>query len=95
MGTRHNARGVQAMIEKNISSPTSNTHAARTQPTQPVLFLLLFPTWAWKPLLIALTDRRLPHDSHAMKKIRFSFVSRVSGDLQVLQVTYSTGRERV
>ena len=25
-----------------------------------------------------------------MKKIRFSFVSRVSGDLQVLQVTYST-----
>lgn len=25
-----------------------------------------------------------------MKKIRFSFVSSVSGDLQVLQVTYST-----
>lgn len=56
----------------------------------PVLFLLRLPTWAWKPLLIALTDRLLPHDSQAMKKIRFSFVSRVSNDLQVLQVTYST-----
>ena len=39
---------------------------------------------------MALTDLLLPHDSQAMKKIRFSFVSRVSGDLQVLQVTYST-----
>jgi len=80
----------KATTKKNISSPSSNIHAARTQATQPVLFLLLFPTWAWKPLLMALTDLRLPHDSHAMKKIRFSFVSRVSGDLQVLQVTYST-----
>lgn len=52
--------------------------------------LLRLPTWAWNPLLIGLTLRRLPHDSHAMKKIRFSFVRRVSGDLQVLQVTYST-----
>ena len=39
---------------------------------------------------MALTDLLLPHDSQAMKKIRFSFVRRVSGDLQVLQVTYST-----
>lgn len=53
-----------------------------------VAFLL--PTWAWKPLLIALTDRREPHDSQDMKKIRFSFVRSVSGDLHVLQVTYST-----
>lgn len=36
------------------------------------------------------TERLEPHDSHDMKKIRFSFVSNVSGDLQVLQVTYST-----
>jgi hypothetical protein len=39
---------------------------------------------------MALTDRLLPQDSQAMKKIRFSFVSSVSSDLQVLQVTYST-----
>jgi hypothetical protein len=39
---------------------------------------------------MALTDLLLPHDSQAMKKIRFSFVRRVSGDLHVLQVTYST-----
>lgn len=36
------------------------------------------------------TLRLLPHDSQDMKKIRFSFVRSVSGDLQVLQVTYST-----
>lgn len=40
--------------------------------------------------MIGFTLLRLPHDSHDMKKIRFSFVSSVSGDLQVLQVTYST-----
>jgi hypothetical protein len=57
---------------------------------QPVLFLLLLPTWAWKPLLIAFTDRLEPQDSQAMKKIRFSFVRSVSGDLHVLHVTYST-----
>ena len=57
---------------------------------QPVLFLLLLPTWAWKPVLIAFTDRLEPQDSQATKKIRFSFVSRVSGDLHVLHVTYST-----
>ena len=56
----------------------------------PVLVLLLFPTWAWKPVLTALTDRLEPHDSHEMKKIRFSLVRSVSGDLHVLQVTYST-----
>lgn len=39
---------------------------------------------------MALTDRREPHDSQDMKNIRFSLVRRVSGDLQVLQVTYST-----
>ena len=61
-----------------------------TPTAQPVLFLLLLPTCAWKPVLIVLTDRLEPHDSHAMKKIRFSFVRRVSGDLHVLQVTYST-----
>ena len=44
--------------------------------------------------MIALTDLLLPHDSQAMKKIRFSFVRSVSGDLHVLQVTYSTVVER-
>lgn len=39
---------------------------------------------------MALTDRREPHDSQDIKNIRFSFVRRVSGDLHVLQVTYST-----
>lgn len=39
---------------------------------------------------MGLTERLDPHDSHDMKKIRFSFVSSVSGDLHVLQVTYST-----
>src|SRR5258708_38208083 len=56
----------------------------------PVRFLLRLPTWAWKPVLTAFTDRREPQDSQAMKKIRFSFVRRVSGDLHVLHVTYST-----
>ena len=60
----------------------------------PVLFLLLFPTCAWKPVLMALTERLEPHDSQDMKNIRFSFVRSVSGDLHVLQVTYSTVREQ-
>jgi hypothetical protein len=59
----------------------------------PVLFLLLFPTWAWKPVLMALTERREPQDSHDMKKIRFSFVKRVSADRQRAQVTYSSERQ--
>ena len=54
----------------------------------PTFFLR--PTWAWKPLLIAVTDLLEPHDSHDTKKIRFSFCNTVSGDLHVLQVTYST-----
>jgi hypothetical protein len=54
----------------------------------PVFFLR--PTWAWKPLLMVLTERREPHDSHDMKKMRFSFVRSVSGLLHVLHVTYST-----
>ena len=80
-----------------MSSNTQSTWTEETAITktskrkgQPVLFLLLFPTCAWNPLLMALTDLLLPHDSQAMKKIRFSLVRRVSGDLQVLQVTYST-----
>lgn len=55
-----------------------------------IYFLTRLPTCAWKPLLIALTDLLDPHDMHDMKKIRFSFVRRVSKDLHVLQVTYST-----
>lgn len=39
---------------------------------------------------MGLTLRLLPQDSQDMKKIRFSFVSSVSGDLHVLHVTYST-----
>lgn len=57
---------------------------------QPVLFLLLLPTCAWKPVLIVATERLDPQDSHDMKKIRFSLLRRVSGDLHVLHVTYST-----
>ena len=60
---------------------------------QPVLFLLLLPTCAWKPVLIVATERLDPQDSHDMKKIRFSLLSRVSGDLHVLHVTYSTAAE--
>ena len=72
-----------------------NVHNTRPYgPAQPVLFLLLFPTCAWKPVLIALTERLEPHDSQDMKNIRFSFVRSVSGDLHVLQVTYSTVREQ-
>ena len=56
----------------------------------PVRFLLRLPTCAWNPVLTAFTDRREPQDSQAMKKIRFSFVKSVSGDLHVLHVTYST-----
>lgn len=41
---------------------------------------------------MVLTERRDPHDSQDMKNIRFSFVRRVSGDLQVLHVTYSTAK---
>lgn len=37
------------------------------------------------------TVRVDPHASHWRKNSRFSLVSRVSADLQVLQVTYSTG----
>lgn len=88
------------MIQQMYEPPTiqhvgpnsdSETATATRQDIYPVLFLLLFPTWAWKPDLIALTDRLEPQDSQAMKKIRFSLVRSVSGDLQVLQVTYSTG----
>jgi len=43
---------------------------------------------------MALTDRLDPHDMQDMKKIRFSFVRRVSKDLHVLQVTYSTIEQR-
>lgn len=59
-------------------------------PAQPCIFLLL-PTWAENPVLIAVTDLREPQELHVMKYRRFSpLLSSVSGDLQVLQVTYST-----
>ena len=80
-------------IHTNLHCNRSNSYISRyptKKKNQPVLFLLRFPTCAWNPLLMALTDLLLPHDSQAIKKIRFSFVRRVSGDLQVLQVTYST-----
>lgn len=79
-----------AVQHVNVPDSGSKTATASQQNSYPVLFLLLFPTWAWKPDLIALTDRLEPQDSQAMKKIRFSLVRRVSGDLHVLQVTYST-----
>ena len=69
----------------------ATAYTARDNPTlQPVLFLLRLPTCAWKPVLIAFTERLEPHGSQDMKNIRFSFVRSVSGDLHVLQVTYST-----
>ena len=48
----------------------------------------------WKPDLIAETDLVEPQDSQAMKNNRLSLVSKVSGDLQVLQVTYSTRKNQ-
>lgn len=44
---------------------------------------------AWKPVLIAETDRLLPQLSHEINHTRFSLARSVSGLLQVLQVTYS------
>lgn len=53
----------------------------------------LLPTWAEKPVLIAVTLRLEPHELHVRKYRRFSpLLSSVSGDLHVLQVTYSTER---
>lgn len=53
--------------------------------------LFLLPTWAEKPALMAVTLRLLPHELQLTKYNRFSpRTSSVSGDLQVLQVTYST-----
>ena len=46
--------------------------------------------WALKPVLIAETDRVEPQDSHWTKYKRLSLLKIVSGDLQVLHVTYST-----
>src|SRR6201996_6627007 len=55
------------------------------------LSLFLLPTWAVKPLLIAVTDRLDPQFRHSTKYSRFSpFSNLVFGLLHVLQVTYST-----
>jgi len=43
-----------------------------------------------KPVLIVDTDLTAPQASQCKKKIRLSFSKMVSGDLQTLQVTYST-----
>lgn len=52
---------------------------------------LRLPTWAEKPVLMAVTLRRLPQELQVMKLSRFSpLTSSVSGERQVLQVTYST-----
>jgi hypothetical protein len=54
--------------------------------------LRLLPTCAEKPVLMAVTLLRDPHELQVMKYSLFSpLLSSVSGDLQVLQVTYSTG----
>lgn len=53
--------------------------------------LLRLPTCAEKPVLIAVTLRRLPHELQVTKYRRFSPLLRsVSCDRQVLQATYST-----
>lgn len=84
-------------VERNaVSTYTRGTIGYSILPSlvgpanQPVLFLLLLPTCAWKPVLMVATERLDPQDSHDMKKMRFSLLRRVSGDLQVLHVTYST-----
>lgn len=51
-----------------------------------------FPICAVKPDLMAVTDLLLPHELHVTKYSLFSpLLSSVSGERQVLQVTYSTG----
>ncbi len=45
---------------------------------------------AWKPDLMAWTERRLLHVLHWRKHRRASFCSRVSFDLHTLQFTYSS-----
>ena len=54
-----------------------------------ILFLL--PTWAEKPVLMAVTERLEPQLLQVTKYSLFSpLLSSVSGLRQVLQVTYST-----
>lgn len=83
-----------------------NIHITHLNPSLAYAALILFPICAWKPVLIADTDRprknmstqfmvakkhiRDPHDSQVIKYSRFSLSRIVSGDLQILHVTYST-----
>lgn len=75
----------------NHCYPLQNAIQAKIHYMQVYYFLGRLPICALKPVWIALTDLLDPQDMHDMKKILFSFVSRVSKDLHVLHVTYSTG----
>lgn len=76
--------------ETQISKKSQTSQIHRNNPLQPCIFFLL-PTWAEKPVLMAVTDRLDPHELHVIKYRRFSpLLSSVSGDLHVLQTTYST-----
>lgn len=70
-------------------------HRKRGKETKYIYAFIFFllPTWAEKPVLMAVTDRREPQLLQVTKYRRFSpLLSSVSGDLHVLQVTYSTGK---
>jgi len=48
------------------------------------------PTWAWKPVLIPETKYRDRQFLHNSTERRSSFCNSVSGERQVLQITYSS-----
>lgn len=55
----------------------------------------LLPIWTRKPALMAVTLRLLPQELQLTKYNRFSpRINSVSGDLHVLQLTYSTTQKR-
>lgn len=77
-------------VNTHVSKRHKTARMKATWQPQPCCLFLL-PTCAEKPVLIAVTDRLLAHELHVTKYRRFSpLFNSVSGDLQVLQVTYST-----
>lgn len=91
-GRRAGQRRRSETIDRRFGGPGSTSSTSMTVVGVYVAGLVnfLLPTWAWKPVLMALTDRLDPHDWQVIKYRRFSFDRSVSGDLQILQVTYST-----
>jgi len=79
------------------TNATSRTNTASQRVLKPagrigyVCILLRLPTCAEKPVLMAVTLRRLPQELQVTKYSRFSpLLSSVSCDRQVLHATYST-----